>query len=187
MFAGTESQWWLWMSIYPPDLCLSVGTVFISHAQSVASVMSNSLWPLDCSPPAPLSMGFSMQEYWSGLPCPPPADPLDSGIKPMSLVSPAMQETCVSSLDWEDPLEKDMLLQYTSLENPIDREAWQATVHGVSKSWTRLNDEQFISRCYHNRVFDGLIICWKRKSLNTYSWKSDLGCAILQHWSLKWG
>ena len=28
--------------------------------------------PLDCSPPGPLSMGFSRQEYWSGLPCPPP-------------------------------------------------------------------------------------------------------------------
>ena len=31
-------------------------------------------------------------------------------------------------------------LQYSSLENPMDRGAWQATVHGVSKSWTQLND-----------------------------------------------
>ena len=31
--------------------------------------------PVDCSPPAPLSMGFSKQEYWSGLPFPPPGDP----------------------------------------------------------------------------------------------------------------
>ena len=28
------------------------------------------------------------------------------------------------------------LLQYSCLENPMDREAWQATVHGVTKSWT---------------------------------------------------
>ena len=28
------------------------------------------------------------------------------------------------------------LLQYSCLENSMDREAWQATVHGVSKSWT---------------------------------------------------
>ena len=27
-------------------------------------------------------------------------------------------------------------LQYSCLENPMDREAWQATVHGVTKSWT---------------------------------------------------
>ncbi|ELR63021.1 hypothetical protein M91_07536, partial [Bos mutus] len=39
---------------------------------------------------APLSMGFSRQEYWSGLPCPPPGDLLDSGIEPKSLMSPAL-------------------------------------------------------------------------------------------------
>ena len=31
-------------------------------------------------------------------------------------------------------------LQYYCLENPMDRGAWQATVHGVAKSWTRLSD-----------------------------------------------
>ena len=31
---------------------------------------------------APLSMGFSRQEHWSGLPCPPPGDLPDPGIKP---------------------------------------------------------------------------------------------------------
>ena len=31
-----------------------------------------------------------MQEYWSGLPCPPPGDLPDPGIKPMSLVSPTL-------------------------------------------------------------------------------------------------
>ena len=31
-------------------------------------------------------------------------------------------------------------LQYSSLKNPMDRGAWQATVHWVSKSWTRLSE-----------------------------------------------
>ena len=31
-------------------------------------------------------------------------------------------------------------LQYSCLENPMDREAWLATVHGVAKSWTRLSN-----------------------------------------------
>ena len=31
-------------------------------------------------------------------------------------------------------------LQYSCLENPMDRGAWRATVHGVAKSWTRLYD-----------------------------------------------
>ena len=39
---------------------------------------------------APLSMGFSRQEYWSGLPCPSPGDILDLGIKSKSLMSPAL-------------------------------------------------------------------------------------------------
>ena len=38
----------------------------------------------------PLSMGFSRQEYWSGLPCPLPGDLPDPGTVPMSLVSPAL-------------------------------------------------------------------------------------------------
>ena len=53
------------------------------------SVMSNSfvtLWTV--AHQAPLSTGFSRHEYWSGLPCPPPGDHPDSGIKP---ASPALQ------------------------------------------------------------------------------------------------
>ena len=39
---------------------------------------------------APLSMRFSRQEYWSGLPFPPPGDLPDPGIQPTSLLSPAL-------------------------------------------------------------------------------------------------
>ena len=41
------------------------------------------LWTVACQ--APLSMGFSRHEYWSGLPCPPSGDLSDPGIKPESL------------------------------------------------------------------------------------------------------
>ena len=44
----------------------------------------------------------------------------------------ATQETQVGSLDRKD-------LQYSCLENPMDRGAWWATVHGVAESWTRLS------------------------------------------------
>ena len=37
-----------------------------------------------------LSMGFSRQEHWSGLPCPPPCYLPDPGIKPVSLMPPAL-------------------------------------------------------------------------------------------------
>ena len=39
---------------------------------------------------SPLSMGFSRQEYWSGLPCPPPGDLPNPEIKPTTLMSPAL-------------------------------------------------------------------------------------------------
>ena len=50
----------------------------------------------------------------------------------------AVQETQVWSLSQEDALEKD--IQFSCLENPMDRGAWQATVHGVAKSRTRLSN-----------------------------------------------
>ena len=44
-------------------------------------------------------------------------------------------------LSREDPQgENSNPLQYSCLENPLDRGAWQATVHGVTKSQTRLSD-----------------------------------------------
>ena len=49
---------------------------------------------------------------------------------------PAMRETWVWSLGWEDPLEKTYPLQYSGLENLLDRGDWQAVVHGVTKSRT---------------------------------------------------
>ena len=39
---------------------------------------------------APLSMGFSKQEHWSGLPCPSPGDLPDPGIEPAALKPPAL-------------------------------------------------------------------------------------------------
>ena len=56
------------------------------HAKSLQSC------PTLCNPThqAPLFMGFSRQEYWSGLSCSPPGDLLDPGIKPSSLVPPTL-------------------------------------------------------------------------------------------------
>ena len=49
-----------------------------------SQVMSNSVTPWTAARQAPLSMGFSRQEYWSGLPCPSPGDLPNPGIKPRS-------------------------------------------------------------------------------------------------------
>ena len=49
-----------------------------------------------------------------------------------------MQETWVQPLSREDPLEEGMATHISCLENPMDRGAWRATVHGVTKNQTRL-------------------------------------------------
>ena len=55
---------------------------------------------------------------------------------------PAMQETWVRSLGWEDPLEKEMATHSSTLAWRIP---WtEATVQQVTKTWTRLNDQ-----CFH--------------------------------------
>ena len=55
---------------------------------------------------------------------------------------PAMRETWVRSLDWEDPLEEGMATHSSILtwRIPMDRRAWKATVLGVSKSQTGLSN-----------------------------------------------
>ena len=55
---------------------------------------------------------------------------------------PAMWETWVQTLGWEDPLEEGMATRFSILawRIPVDRGAWQAAIHGVTKSQTRLSD-----------------------------------------------
>ena len=51
---------------------------------------------------APLSMGFSKQEYWSGLPSPPSGNLPNPGMEPMSLKSPALEDRFfTTSTTWE--------------------------------------------------------------------------------------
>ena len=95
--------------------------------------------PMDITHQAHLSMKFSRQEYWSGLPYPLPRDIPNPGIKPTSLRSSALADrfftTTTTSREGNGTP-----LQYSCLENPMDRGAWWAAVHGVMKSWTRLSD-----------------------------------------------
>ena len=69
---------------------------------------------------------------------------------------PTMWETWASSLGLEDPLEGNGYpLQYSCLENLMDRGAWWATVHEVAKSWTWLSGWAYkavlvILSCYNN-------------------------------------
>ena len=58
--------------------------------KSMGSVMSDSTSPWTVAHQAPLSMKFSRQEYWSGLPIISPGELPDPGIEPISLMSAAL-------------------------------------------------------------------------------------------------
>ena len=75
-------------------VCLSVSCVGLSET------------PWTGARQAPLSMGFSRQEYWSGLPCPPPGNLPNPGIK---FFSPALQ---ADSLPFELPGKSNIIYTY---------------------------------------------------------------------------
>ena len=58
------------------------------HAKSLQSCL-DFVTPQTVAHQAPLSMGFSGQEHWSGLSCPPPGNLPNPGIEPVSFTSPA--------------------------------------------------------------------------------------------------
>ena len=75
-------------------------------------------------------IGYPLQYSWASL--------MTQMVKNL----PAMWETWVWSLGWEDPQEGSMATHTTILSwrIPMDRGAWWATVHGVIKSWTWLSN-----------------------------------------------
>ena len=85
------------------------------HACSVTSVVSDCATPQTVAHQALLSMGLSRQEYWSGLPCPPPGNLPDPGVKPVALMSPALTGGFFSTT-WEAHLSLYIPLYY--LINP---------------------------------------------------------------------
>ena len=65
--------------------------MYTVHACLVAQLCPTLCDPMTAAHQSPLSMGFSPQENWSGLPLPPPQDLPDPGIELVSPVSPALQ------------------------------------------------------------------------------------------------
>ena len=110
--------------------------------------------PMDCSLPGSPSMGFSRQEYWSGLPLPSPMLKLKlqySGH--LMRRTESFEKTLMLGkiggrrrrgqlrMRRLDGITDSMDMNVSELrELVMDRGAWHAAIHGVTKSWTRLGD-----------------------------------------------
>ena len=81
-----EKRWIIVTSGVCMCVCMCVYTCVRACAQSCPTLCS----PMDCSPPGSSVHGIFRPEHWSGLPPPTPGDLPGPGIKPMSLVSPAL-------------------------------------------------------------------------------------------------
>ena len=107
--------------------------------------------------PEPLSLGFSRQKYWTGLPCPPPGDLPNLGIKPTSLTSPALAGgLSTTSATWEAyaPRVCAKLLQLClTLCNPMDTSPPGSSVHRILQA----------------RILEWVVISYSRGS----SWPRD--------------
>ena len=95
---------------------------------AVTSIVSDSA--------TPLSMGFSMQEYWSGLPCPPAGDLPDPGIQPASLCILFWQTGSLPLASHGKPCQKPNI----SIKNPRRKwpgEVWVGMVGNVGEAAMR--------------------------------------------------
>ena len=80
----------------------------------------------------PLPMGFSRQEYRSGLPCPSPGDLPDSGIKPLSLTTPALASGFFTTrATWEAQMRDSYLKEQVLKRTPLKEYRGSICFHTV--------------------------------------------------------
>ena len=96
-------------------ICTHCHMESVLYTCSLAPVTANSLWPHGLvAHQAPLSMIFFWQEYWSGLPCPPPRDLPNPGIKLASLASHVLQQILYCWATREAPIHTILLSIFSS-------------------------------------------------------------------------
>ena len=109
-----------WFTLVNETICV------LSHLGGIQ--LFATLWSAACQ--APLSAGLSRQEYWSGLPFPPPGDLPDPGIKPGS---PALQADSLPLSHWGILPKGPAQFQYRILALPSPALSW-----GWSSWWVYL-------------------------------------------------
>ena len=123
---------------------------------------------------APLSVGFSRQEYWSGLPCPPPGDLPNPEIKPTSPTPPALASGCLTtSATWE------------SLVTPWTAETEASLSFTISLSLFKLMSIESMMSSNHLILCHALLLLLSIfPSIRVFSNESALHIRWPKYWSL---
>ena len=133
----------------------SKGAIFLECFKLPVPLVVGRLWTItDMVVKVRINLSGKLESHQKGLNWNTPIMPRSSLVAQRLKRLPPMWETWVRSLGREDsPGEgNDNPLQYSCLENPMDRGAWWATVHGFPKSRTWLSDFTFY-RLYIFRMF----------------------------------
>ena len=126
--------------------CYVIACCVLPACKGVAVLSDSSSPPWTVSYLAPLSMGFSRKEYWSGLPSPPPGNLPDPGIKPKFLISPALADgffttstpgkSGVSEIYLPEGRYRGNVPQ-VSLRVVMRKDIWRGAVTGRQSDWWR--------------------------------------------------
>ena len=105
-------------------------------------------YPIECSPPGSSVHGFSGQEYWSELPCPPPGDLPNPEVEPLSLMSPMLTGRFL-------PIWEALIIIYHFFNNtpPLEK-----SPHVNSKS-VELERDKLCNACQTNTKHVRLYVC----------------------------
>ena len=162
-------------------------------AQSLSRVrLFATPWTVVCQ--APLLMGFSRQEYWSGLPFSPPEDLLNPGIEPATPVSPALAGRFFTTEPPEKPIychmcfyKREMGILWDIEEKDTDERAEAMWPQRQIPEWCGLNQGRPVAMRSWTR--QGADFPLEPMEGRQTSWNLDIGPVrlILNLWSLELG
>ena len=125
--------------------------------------------PMDCSPPASLSVGFPRQEYWSGLPFPSPGDLLDPGIEP---VSPAFASRFFTTEPLKKPRDNFRVFQNQPQRKKLANILYLRRVMQNQERWKPPKGQY-----YHEHPFKKFKMWYNTACLHSY-WTMGIGMQL---------
>ena len=136
---------------------------------------------------APPSMGFFWQEYWSGLPCPPPRDLPDPGIKPTSPEAPALQVKFLPVSHWEAPICSNSTLMNHSIPfilsyllSPFHYFLWYH-LNEFSSKQVLLLETILLTYLFHEYLLSTYVSCMILRTGDEVVNNTKLDPALMQH------